>query len=92
MSGRKFLPSRGLQIVSTAALGIALAVLAARAFAAQDKYTVRVPSGLALSDFKGYENWQYVAVSQTEMGIKIIAATTENATKNNSRAASMSCT
>lgn len=43
-------------------------------FAAQDKYTVQVPNGLAFSEFRGYENWQYVAVSQTETSLKVIAA------------------
>jgi len=74
MIGRTFLPSRGLQIVSAAALGIAVAVLGAGAFAAQGKYTVRVPNGLALSDFRGYENWQVVAVSQTEELLKVEVA------------------
>jgi len=74
MIGRMFLPSRGLQIVSAAALGIALAVLGAGAFAAPDKYAVRVPNGLALSDFRGYEKWQVVAVSQTEELLKVEVA------------------
>jgi hypothetical protein len=30
----------------------------------QDKYTVKVPGGLAFSEFKGYESWQVIAVSQ----------------------------
>jgi len=33
-----------------------------------------VPNGLEFSDFRGYESWQYVAVSQTEDGLKVIAA------------------
>ena len=66
MFDKRFLPSRGLRVVSAAALGTVLAVVGDRAFAAQDKYTVRVPNGLALSDFRGYDNWQVVAVSQTE--------------------------
>ena len=74
MIGRMFLPSRGLQIASAAALGIALAVLGAGAFAAPDKYAVRVPNGLALSDFRGYEKWQVVAVSQTEELLKVEVA------------------
>jgi hypothetical protein len=53
---------------------ILLAVLGSIALAAQDRYTLRVPNGLAFSEFRGYENWQYVAVSQTENGIKVIAA------------------
>ena len=51
-----------------------LAVLGGIAFAAQDRYTLKVPNGLAFNEFKGYENWQYVAVSQTETSLKIIAA------------------
>src|SRR5271165_6973445 len=42
--------------------------------AAQDRYTLKVPDGLAFSDFRGYEDWRYVAVSQVKNGIKIIAA------------------
>src|SRR5580658_6863025 len=61
-----FLSSRGLRVVSRAALGIALVALSVNAFSTQDKYTLRVPDGLAFSDFRGYENWQVVAVSQTD--------------------------
>ena len=74
MFHKALLPSRGLRVVSAAALGIALAVLGARAFSAQDKYTLRVPDGLAFSDFRGYENWQVVAVSQTEDLLKVMVA------------------
>src|SRR3989441_7440560 len=31
---------------------------------AQDKYTLKVPGGLAFSEFRGYEAWQVVSVSQ----------------------------
>jgi hypothetical protein len=37
---------------------------------------VKVPDGLAFSEFKGYETWQDVAVSQTETSLKVIAANT----------------
>jgi hypothetical protein len=74
MFDKTSLPSRGLRFVSAAAVGIALAVLGGRAFAAQDKYTLRVPNGLAFSDFRGYENWQVVAVSQTEELLKVMVA------------------
>jgi hypothetical protein len=44
-------------------------------FAAQDRSTLKVPGGgLAFSEFKGYPSWQPVSVSQTESGIKVIAA------------------
>jgi hypothetical protein len=44
------------------------------ALAAQDRDTLQIPDGLAFSDFKGYENWQDVAVSQTASGLKAILA------------------
>jgi hypothetical protein len=53
---------------------VSLAALGSMALAAQDRYTLKIPNGPAFSDFKGYENWQYVAVSQTEDGLKVIAA------------------
>jgi Cytochrome P460 len=74
MFDKTFLPSRGSRAVSRAALGIVLAVLSGRAFSAQDKYTLRVPDGLTFSDFRGYENWQVVAVSQTEDLLKVMVA------------------
>ena len=46
-------------------VGLLLAVLGGIALAAQDKYVVQVPGGLALSEFRGYEGWQVIAVSQT---------------------------
>jgi hypothetical protein len=33
---------------------------------AQDKYTLKVPNGLAFSEFRGYEDWQSVAPTQTD--------------------------
>jgi cytochrome P460 len=69
-----FLSSRGLRVVLAAVLGLAQAVRGGGAFAAQDKYTLRVPNGLAFSDFRGYENWQVVAVSQTEDLLKVMVA------------------
>ena len=51
-----------------------LAVLGSMALAEQDRYTLKIPDGLAWSDFKGYETWQDVAVSQTETNLKVIAA------------------
>jgi hypothetical protein len=53
---------------------VALAALGGRAISAQDKYTVQVPGGLAFSEFRGYEDWQTVAVSQTEGALAVILA------------------
>ncbi len=43
-------------------------------FAAQDKYALQVPNGLAFSDFRGYEDWPVVSVAQTEEVLKVIVA------------------
>ena len=59
---------------SAATFGVVLAALGGIALAAQDKYTVRVPNGLAFSDFRGYENWQLVSVSQTDDRLKVMLA------------------
>jgi hypothetical protein len=47
-------------------VGVFLSVLVALAMAAQDRYTVKVPNGLGFTDFRGYEDWQVVAPSQTD--------------------------
>ncbi len=41
-----------------------VSALGGRAVSAQDKYTLKVPGGLAFSEFRGYEAWQVVSVSQ----------------------------
>ena len=54
---------------------IVLAGLGGMAVSAQqDKYTLQVPNGLKFSDFRGYENWQVVAVSQTDDLLKVMVA------------------
>jgi hypothetical protein len=45
-------------------VGVSLFILASLAVAAQDKYTVKVPGGLAFSEFRGYDAWQVVSISQ----------------------------
>jgi hypothetical protein len=50
----------------------ALAALGGGATLAQDKYAVQVPNGLAFSEFRGYEDWHVVAVSQSGDLIEVI--------------------
>jgi hypothetical protein len=52
----------GLMIV----VAVVLAIFSGMAFATQNKDTVQVPNGLALSECKGYEDWAAVAVSLPE--------------------------
>jgi hypothetical protein len=53
---------------------IGAVVLGSVAFAAQDKYTVKVPNGLSFSEFRGFEDWPTVAVSQAGDLIEVIVA------------------
>jgi hypothetical protein len=67
----------GLKSKNVRAIVISVAPLLAvggLALAAQDRYTLKIPDGLAWSEFRGYETWQDVAVSQTETSLKMIAA------------------
>src|SRR5215472_14804372 len=49
-----------------------LAVLGGRAISAKDKYTVQVPNGLAFSEFRGYEDWSVIAMSENGGMIAVI--------------------
>jgi hypothetical protein len=62
-----------------AALAGCAALVATIAFAADsapkpthDKYSLKVPGGLAFAEFKGYEGWQTLSVSQNEQVIAVI--------------------
>ena len=70
---RRPLKTARLGITATgAALAIVLGVMGGRAISAQDRYTVQVPNGLGFAEFKGYEDWQTVAVSQSGDLIEVI--------------------
>ena len=72
----KRIPAVVIVVVSLAVS--VLAVLGGRAISAQDtaqdKYTVQVPNGLAFSEFRGYEGWQTVSISQNEKLMAVILA------------------
>src|SRR5262245_58087676 len=51
---------------------VVLAVLGELAISAQDKYTVKVPGGLAFSEFRGYEAWQTISVSHNGPALAVI--------------------
>ena len=46
------------------AVATVLAALGGMTLAAQDKYSLQIPNGLAFSEFRGYEAWQVVSISQ----------------------------
>jgi len=61
--------------VATAALigAMLLLLIGSIAVAQQDRYALKL-GDLAFSDFRGYENWSVVAVSQTATQLKVILA------------------
>src|SRR5580692_7184662 len=54
-------------------LAVLLAVSGGLALAQQDRYTLKLGE-LTFADFRGYENWENIAVSQTETLLKVIVA------------------
>jgi len=44
------------------------------AIGGQDKYTLKVPGGLAFSEFKGYEAWQVVSISEDKGLLAVVVA------------------
>jgi len=74
---------RSRAIETRSAIKILLAIITATtligltsawAKSGRDKYTVQIPNGLAFSDFRGYEDWRVIAVSQTDDLLKVMVA------------------
>ena len=63
-----------------AGIVVSLAVLFGVAIPAandQDKYTLKVPGGLAFSEFRGYETWEVISASQHAETIAVIVGNPE---------------
>src|SRR5512132_1032046 len=61
-------------ILVLATVTAAFAVLGGTTVYAQDKYSLKSPSGIAFSDFKGYEDWSVVSSARTDEVLKVIVA------------------
>src|SRR5215510_8943846 len=60
-------------LFKVATVATALGALGATAYA-QEKYSLKSPSGIAFSDFKGYEDWAVVSSARTDEVLKVIVA------------------
>jgi hypothetical protein len=49
-----------------------LVIIGGLALSAQDKYNVKVPGGLAFSEFRGYEGWHAISISRNERVVAVI--------------------
>src|SRR4051794_31049342 len=63
-------------ISKVAAATALLATLATAVYSADrfDKYSLKSPSGIAFSDFRGYEDWAVVSSARTDKELKVIVA------------------
>ena len=64
MNGKSMLIVIGMVLV--------LAIVSGVAISAQDKYTLKLPDGVPLSDWRGYEDWQLISTSKTDDRMKVI--------------------
>lgn len=55
-------------------LAAVLVALGGSVIAAPDKYALTTESGIAFSDFRGYEGWEVVSVARTDEVLKVIVA------------------
>lgn len=66
-----------LLMAAVAVAMITAGVLGATVVFADNKDTVKVPDGLALSEFRGYEKWQVIAASEGNNIIDVIVGNPE---------------
>ena len=62
----------GKSMLIVAATVFVLAVVSGVAISAQDKYTLKLPDGVPLSDWRGYGDWQLISTSKTDDRMKVI--------------------
>ena len=64
----------GKRMLTIAIVASVLAVFGGVAISAEDKYSLKSPSGIAFSDFSGYEDWAVVSSARTDEVLKVIVA------------------
>jgi hypothetical protein len=64
---------KGKSMLVGVSLTVALAVVAGKAaISGQEKYSLKIPNGLAFSEFKGYESWETISVSHNGDKLAVI--------------------
>src|SRR5258708_30729329 len=62
------------RMVGVGIVSVLVVVLGGTAISAQDKYSLKSPSGIAFSDFRGYGDWAVVSSARTDEVLKVIVA------------------
>ena len=60
-----------MSILKVATAAAVVAALGTAVFA-QEKYSLKTPSGIAFADFKGYEDWSVISSARTDEVLKVI--------------------
>jgi hypothetical protein len=65
-----------MSLIALASLTVLVALVLAAQDKSQDRYTLKIPGGLAFSEVRGYEDWQVVAPTLTDAQnvIRVIVA------------------
>ena len=71
---RRLLRSAAIAMAAGGAAAALMLAVSGGAISAEDKYKVQVRGGLAFSEFRGFEDWATVAVSQAGDLIEVIVA------------------
>jgi len=71
---RQLLGTATMSLIAAGVVVIAavLATSSESAISAQDKYAVKVPNGLSFAEFRGFEDWPSISVSQSGDLIEVI--------------------
>jgi hypothetical protein len=64
-------------VLTVGVAAVWLAILSGLVISAGDKYTVKVPGGLAFADFRGYESWPAISLSRNDRVVAVILGNPE---------------
>jgi Cytochrome P460 len=59
-------------LIGVVMAGVLVALAIGAEVSTQDRYTLKVPNGLAFSEFKGYDSWQTISVSHNGDKLAVI--------------------
>jgi len=61
-----------MRMMSIAAIVMAVGAIGGVTLAAGDKFSLKIPNGLAFSEFRGYESWPVIAISENQGVMAVI--------------------